>query len=70
MYLIGPSEEAPPLTETDQENSKGVTVKQSDDMVESTEEEQPAKETETTETTPATSLLPPGDQREEKSEGE
>lgn len=70
MCLIGPSEEAPPLTETDQENNKALTVKQGDDMVESAEEEQPAKETETTETMPATSLPPPGDQREETSEGE
>ncbi|XP_039195252.1 endoplasmic reticulum junction formation protein lunapark isoform X3 [Crotalus tigris] len=65
----GPSEEAPPLTETDQENKEeALTVKQGDDdMVESAEGEQPAKETETT---PATSLPPPGDQREETSKGE
>lgn len=70
MCLIGPLEEAPPLTETDQENNEeALTVKQGDDdMVESAEGEQPAKETETTK--PATSLPPPGDQREETSEGE
>uniref|UniRef100_A0A2D4KJX8 Uncharacterized protein n=1 Tax=Micrurus paraensis TaxID=1970185 RepID=A0A2D4KJX8_9SAUR len=69
----GPSEEAPPLTETDQENNRALPVKQGDDMVESAEGGQPAKETETTETigtTPATSLPPPSDQREETSEGE
>ncbi|KAG8124898.1 hypothetical protein E2320_020200 [Naja naja] len=68
----GPSEEAPALTETDQENNQALTVKQGDDMVESVEGEQPAKETETAGTPemPATSLPPPGDQREETSEGE
>ncbi|KAM6464570.1 endoplasmic reticulum junction formation protein lunapark isoform 2-T4 [Liasis olivaceus] len=63
----GPSEEAPPLTETDQENTKALTVKQDDETFESAEREQPAKETETA---PATSLPPPDDQREEPSEGE
>uniref|UniRef100_A0A8C6V7M7 Endoplasmic reticulum junction formation protein lunapark n=1 Tax=Naja naja TaxID=35670 RepID=A0A8C6V7M7_NAJNA len=57
----GPSEEAPALTETDQENNQALTVKQGDDMVESVEGEQPAKETETAGTPemPATSLPPP-----------
>ncbi|XP_063174214.1 endoplasmic reticulum junction formation protein lunapark isoform X2 [Candoia aspera] len=63
----GLAEEAPPLTETDQENNKVLIVKQDDEIVESAEREQPAQETEPA---PATTLPPPGDQREEPSVGE